>query len=531
MSSPEDLRVVVEEGTATVAVSLLAPVEGRWRLVASEAAPIAVGAEPVIAELVRTARAADPDLARALPRPARAVDAPRIVSRGAPLPGAAILAPSERQHALLVAAARTAGVAVAGPVDAPDLLGAVGAALRPDVRVVVAGSGAKPTSDERGIADELLAALRSIAARRPDIRFVVTGPLAARITTSDLRERMTTVTDPAEGDGGLGLRDALLEVALPADHTRRGLVGGVRELAFLLELRVEVVEVGHSAGSRAIAWPAGEGATSTDAAVAVVADGALVPADPTDELVDAIAGWSPVALDRVRLRDRLVEAHESPWADLDGEGAVLMLAAARAAVERVAAATPDLDELPAADLLVAAGGAWADAPAPAVALALVDVLRRPGAMQLGLDHARLLGPLGLVADPDERRALIAGAIDDIVLPLGTAIMPRGMRASRGSAGRLRLDVDGVTSLELALEAGGIHLADLPPGAIGAAWITAKEPFDLGVRAREFEIPVSGGLGGLIVDLREIPLRLPSRPDRRREQLASWQRPLWPDVDR
>ncbi len=152
-------------------------------------------------------------------------------------------------------------------------------------------------------------------------------------------------------------------------------------------------------------------------------------------------------------------------------------------------------------------------------------------MQLGLDHARLLGPLGLVADPDERRALIAGAIDDIVLPLGTAIIPHGMRASRGSVGRLRLSVDGAMPIEIALEAGGIHLADLPPGATGTAWITSKEPFDLGVRAREFEIPVSGGLGGLIVDLREIPLKLPSRPDRRREQLASWQRPLWPDADR
>ena len=63
-------------------------------------------------------------------------------------------------------------------------------------------------------------------------------------------------------------------------------------------------------------------------------------------------------------------------------------------------------------------------------------------MQLGLDYARLLGPLGLVADPDERRALIAGAIDDIVLPLGTAIIPRGIGAGRGSVGQFRLSVDG-----------------------------------------------------------------------------------------
>ncbi len=325
--------------------------------------------------------------------------------------------------------------------------------------------------------------------------------------------------------------EALLEVGLPADDTRRGIANAARELALLLELRIEVVEVGHAAGMRLLAWQAGEGATSTDARVAVLAEGALVPPDPPDELVDAIAAWSPAVLDRVRLRDRLVEAYETPWGDLDGEGATLTVAAARAAVERMVAATPDISALPAADLLVACGGAWADAPAPAVALALVDVARRPGAMQLGFDHARLLGPLGLVADADERRALIAGAIDDIVLPLGTAIVPRGIRASRGTIGHLSLSVDDSISAYIELEAGGVHLVDLPPGATGIARLAVRDAVDLGARGREFEIPVAGGLGGLLVDLRDVPMRLPSRPDRRREALAAWQRPLWPDADR
>jgi hypothetical protein len=62
-------------------------------------------------------------------------------------------------------------------------------------------------------------------------------------------------------------------------------------------------------------------------------------------------------------------------------------------------------------------------------------------------------------------------------------------------------------------------------------LAVRDALDLGVRGREFEIPVSGGLGGLLVDMRDVPLRLPSRPDRRREALAAWQRPLWPDADR
>ena len=40
------------------------------------------------------------------------------------------------------------------------------------------------------------------------------------------------------------------------------------------------------------------------------------------------------------------------------------------------------------------------------------------------------------------------------------------------------------------------------------------------------VDVGGGLGGLLVDLRDVPLRLPERLERRRELLDAWQRALW-----
>ena len=43
--------------------------------------------------------------------------------------------------------------------------------------------------------------------------------------------------------------------------------------------------------------------------------------------------------------------------------------------------------------------------------------------------------------------------------------------------------------------------------------------------------MAGGLGGLLVDLRDVPLRLPERHDRRREQLETWQASLWAGLDR
>jgi hypothetical protein len=42
--------------------------------------------------------------------------------------------------------------------------------------------------------------------------------------------------------------------------------------------------------------------------------------------------------------------------------------------------------------------------------------------------------------------------------------------------------------------------------------------------------VAGGLGGLLVDLRDVPLRLPDRADRRRDLLAAWQAALWQGSD-
>ena len=134
----------------------------------------------------------------------------------------------------------------------------------------------------------------------------------------------------------------------------------------------------------------------------MIADAALLPRGFGDAHLDAIIGWLSLPLDRLRVRDRLRELALAPWGDAAGDGALLRLAAARAAVERLLAATPSFDARPPPDLVVVAGGAWNVAPAPAVALAAADVLRRPGVRALGLDHARLLAPLG--HDPGPGRA-------------------------------------------------------------------------------------------------------------------------------
>src|SRR4029077_13258695 len=82
----------------------------------------------------------------------------------------------------------------------------------------------------------------------------------------------------------------------------------------------------------------------------------------------------------------------------------------------------------------------------------------------------------------------------------------------GSAGESGLD----------LIPGGLQLVDLPPGQGATVDLRFRDPVSLGTRGRRMTFEVGGGLGGLLVDLRDIPLRLPDRAERRRAMLEAWQ---------
>jgi hypothetical protein len=167
-------------------------------------------------------------------------------------------------------------------------------------------------------------------------------------------------------------------------------------------------------------------------------------------------------------------------------------------------------------------------PAATVALAHVDVIRRVGASQYALDHARLLGAIGAIPEQSERLSLMADLADDLLAPLGSVVTPSGLRAGRSAGSVVVNGPDGAT--EHALVPGGLELVDLPPGASAVAEFRFRDRVRLGARGRHFAVDVTGGLGGLLVDLRDVPLRLPDRADRRRDLLAAWQSALWAGSD-
>jgi len=520
--------LTLDTGAATIAAALIGRVDGRWRLVGSISMPAGADVDAVVGVMGDRAVAADPALAAALDlRRGGSVDLPRLEGTSHPPRQMAVLAASERAIDPLVATASRSGWhTVSGSMEATDPLAMSELLLRAGVSAVLVGAGAPPAADERRLLGELAALVAAVAARRPDLTIVLAGGMTDLLHAfGDLARRPGEVVfaPAAQRDlPGGPLADLLIELALPPDDAHRALGSGAMALAEVLDRRVDVVEIGFDAGTRAGALPGvGGGPPSVD--LAVVPTAALAPADPDDSVVDRVGRWSTWGADRHRLRDRLRELRIAPWADAAGEGATLRMAAARAALERLDEWTPEWADRPPADLVVATGGVWAVAPAPTIALALVDVLRRPGVGQFALDHARILAPLGSIPDSDERRAMVADLVDDLLAPLGTFVTPAGMRDGRSAGSVVVRGPFGETRLDMM--PGGLALVDLPPGAAAVAEFRFRDTVQLGGRGRHFAIDVTGGLGGLVVDLRHVPLRLPDRADLRGELLDAWQTSL------
>jgi hypothetical protein len=517
-------------GSATAAVALIGRLNDRWRLLAAESAPAGGKVDEQLERLVSGLAAADPDLVQALGlEPASLESIQRLEARTAELPRLAVLATSERERAAVERLAEAAGWRVSGlSLERSEPIAMARLGLERDVAAIVLAAGESAALDPRPVVASLAtlgAALAGRDASRPIVLAGLVRTEAARFGADS--EGAPPPYGPAATAGeppGEGLR-RLLDAIQPAAHDgRHAMIRATVDLAAIIDRRVELVEVGFNGGVRVLAGPDGP-----EEAPALVGSAGLVPpGEPDDSLVDGVLAWSSIALDRHRMRDRLRELRLTPWGEAHGAGAVVRYAAARAALERLVEATPAISRLPAPDLIVVSGGGWAVAPGPAIALALADLVRRPGASQLAWDHARLLGPMGMVEDPAERRSLLAELAEDLLLPLGTVVTPAGVRAGK-TAGRLVVHSDAASS-ELDLVPGGLQLVDLPPGQLGVAEFRFRDQVDLGRRARHARIEVGGGLGGLLVDLRDVPLRLPDRLDRRRALLGAWQAALWPGLD-
>jgi hypothetical protein len=534
--------LAIDAGAATTSVALLGRPGPRWRLVGALSAP--AGADPnALAEaLILRLAAIDPGLAADLDLAAEGVDdLPRLEARGRPAQTLAVLGASRRAVGLLEAvAARTPWRVRTASPESHDPREMTELALRPDVSAVLVGASDPPGPDERGWLNDLAGLVGALTRRRPELHVVLAGPVAARNAWAEGAGRAFDGSQERIVEAPpLGIRSGpdeplreILEGLLPVTRdTRHMAVRAAISLADVLDRRLELIDVGLDGGLRAMATPgiADEGPV----AVAVrTAQAALVPHEVDDAAVDAVLAWTTGSLDRHRMGDRLLDLRSQPWAEPSGEGARLRLAAARAALTRLVARTGDIGALPTPDVTIVAGGAFAVAPARAVALAIADTVRRAGATQLATDHARLLGPIGTIDDPDDRRDLLSDVADDLLAPIGSLLVVGSVPGGRRQAPRVgRLTLDGDRHGRHDLVGGEVAFVELAPGDRALATLEFKDAVRVGHRARRVAVPVSGGVAGLAVDLRDVPLRLPERRDRRRAALAGWGELAWPGDER
>ncbi|HYN70851.1 MAG TPA: hypothetical protein VEX41_11685, partial [Candidatus Eisenbacteria bacterium] len=522
MTSVPRAVLAVDAGAATTAAALLGRPADRWRLIGALAAPASGAADDVAAVLADRVIGVDPGLAAAIGLTVDGVrDLPRLETRSFPPSTLAVLGASRRAVGLVEAiAARTSWRVRSASPDSHDPREMTELALRSDVSAILIGTSEPPGPDERGALDDLAALTATVARRRPELRVVLAGPIASRPAwTAAIGDALGLGPQrvfeapalSARGETDDALRE-ILEGLLPhVLDTRHAAVRSLISLADALDRRIELLDIGFDGGLRAIATP-GVADDGPSAIVVRSSAAALVPPEPDATTVEEVLSWTTGSLDRHRMGDRLQDLRSQPWGDPAGDGARVRLAATRAALARLVAESRDLSRLPAPDITIVSGGGFALAPPAAIALAVADVVRRTGATQLAFDHARLLGPLGTIEDPDERRGLVADLADDLLAPIGSLVVVGGLPAARRGAaavGSLALGGgNGATRHELF--AGDVLFVDLAPGDTARASLEFSDAARVGRRAHRMSVPVTGGLAGVLVDLRDVPLRLPER---------------------
>ena len=386
----------------------------------------------------------------------------------------------------------------------------------------LAGSGGSDTDEALAAADggQAPAAVAMVAAAE--------GPAVVAAPEIPVAHVLLAPDAEAGSPPGASLQQVLEGLRAEPNDSRFNIARSIASLAYVLDRSIEVVEVGLQAGLVGRSEPFGHGHFSLVSSHACLVDASFAPAEPSDDVIDGLTSWSTAAIDRHRLTDRLNDLRVVPWGNVDGDGATFRLAAAKAALGRLIAAAPEIGERPMPELLVAAGGIFSSLPAPIVALALADIVRRSGVSQIATDPARVLGPLGTIEDEGWRRRLLANLADDILLPLGSLVVPAGVKPGR-SAGNLKLKGTSYVS-EIELHPGAIQVVDLPGGRSATADLDFRDTVRLGTRGHHFSMDVTGGLVGLLIDLRDVPMRISDRPESRRAALEAWQKGMWPEVD-
>jgi len=528
-----EMSLLVDVGSAWTKASVVARSRGRWRVAASAAQPTAWGDDELVAALAaRLAAAADPritgrlrELIAAAPR--IACHTPRRAGRiglaavSHPLSGGAARRAAESAGWVIAASvsaddgrslADRLSVLQSAEVDAWLLTGGFDGA-RADQALEMAGlvaaargTGSRPViwAGSDALADEVAAMFG------PGIVQVVPNPRPAPD-----REEPLPLRHLLEG--------LLQRVVEPGEVRRLAPIAfrrAVAELARASARRILAVDL----GARYTSWVTAEDRGGVESRV--FASGGLT----ADELVapgaaSRLARGLPLAIDELAVADAMqnLRARPASLPQTDEELAIVQAAARQLLTQHAAEEAPVGD----IDLLIGAGRVFAGAPRPALAAQiLLDGVRPLGITAMAIDAAGVLPPLGALDDVEIAEGM--GALrDDALTPIGTAVVCHGGRSGQ-VAMRITVTRSGWPGLgPLEIRAGQLMVLPLGRGQEADLEIELEPGVTLGGprHARRMQATVRGGVVGLLLDARDVPLVLPRRSDDRRAMLAAWREVL------
>lgn len=528
-----DLVLLLDAGSAWTKAILVARHGRRWRIAAAAAQPAAWGEEPLIDSLAAgIVRHADPRLTRALA--GRLAEIPRIETHTPRRAGRLALVAASRHVSapVLRRAAESAGwviVESATTDDGRPLADRLAALAAAEVDAWLLGGGFEGSTSPQALEIAALAAAARGTSSQPVI-WAGSSDLDAEVRRLFPGERLSVVPNPAPREGverpaplRAQLESLLERVVEPRGSHHLAPVSyrrAITELARSSDLRILGVDIGAGYAT----WVVADGEGEIDARV--FAEGGLV-ADALTETGAAarIARDLPTSVDELAVADALqnIRARPATLPQTDAELAIVQ-AAAQHQLAQVTDAEPATTGV---DLIIGSGRTIAGAPRLAdAARILVDGLRPLGVTQLAVDVSGGLGPLGSLDDAEISEG-IALLRDDLVVPLGTAVVCRGGRAGQ-VAMRVTLAVDGDDAAqEIEVRSGQLAILPLARGRVAEASIELVGGATLGGerRGRRARARMTGGSVGLVLDARDVPLHLPRRVDDRRTVLASW-RDAW-----
>ena len=522
-----ELALLVDTGTAWTKAGVIGRVRGRWRLVAHAAQPTAWGEEELLRRLVeQLAATADARLTgrfgELLARSTR-VEC-RTPARAARL--AVVAVSRELSGSSARRAAEAAGWHVTEMVTLDDGLSLAGRVAVLQSAEVDAWLLAGGFDDARSARAFEVAALVA-AARRPGGPPVVwagSNVLAADVVGLFEKGAASAVTNPRPDprrDEPAELREhlqgLLRRIVGPADEERLtpvALPRAVGALAHATGLRVLAVDIGATTAMRVLADPDGTVESRVHARGGLAGAMLLPGAAGRIVRIDVDAGDEPA------VADLLHNLHARP-ASLPQTSEEL--AATQAAARLLLASLVEDGVGGPLDLVVGTGRAIAAAPHPGQAMRmLLDGVRPVGVTQMAIDAGGLLGPLGSLTDAEISEGLTLLA-DDLLVPLGTSVVCRG-----GDPGRVAMRVTihragWPAHSPVEVRTGQVQVLALPRGQEAELTIEPANGVTLGAARRSPRITANatGGVVGLVLDARGIPIGLPRRADDRRAVVASW----------